>query len=79
MAKKGGGFFKAAASFLGSIPALGKVKKAAKSVNKKIAKFKKKAKKKFKKLKKKLKKKIGKVFTKARKLKNNLSKWRLVK
>lgn len=44
MDKKGGGFFKAAASFLGSIPAVGKAKKAAKSVNKKIAKFKKKGK-----------------------------------
>ncbi|WP_374966048.1 hypothetical protein [Lysinibacillus sp. RS5] len=75
MAKKGKGFFGALGSALGSIPAVGKVKKAAKSVKKKI----KKAKKKLKKSLKKAKKKLGKVLTKARKLKNNLSKSKLVK
>ena len=83
MAKKGKGFFGSIGSFLGSIPAVGKVKNAAKSVKKKIKNTKKKLKKAIKKakkkLKKKLKKKIGKVFTKARKLKNNLSKSKMVK
>ncbi len=83
MAKKGKGFFGSIGSFLGSIPAVGKVKNAAKSVKKKIKNTKKKLKKALKKakkkLKKKLKKKIGKVFTKARKLKNNLSKSKMVK
>ncbi|MFT9821039.1 pre-toxin TG domain-containing protein [Lysinibacillus sp. NPDC056185] len=76
MAKKGKGFFGALGSALGSIPVVGKVKKAAK---KKIKKAKKKLKKALKKAKKKLKKKLGKVLTKARKLKNNLSKSKLVK
>ncbi|WP_107951133.1 pre-toxin TG domain-containing protein [Lysinibacillus parviboronicapiens] len=80
---KGKGFFGTIGSFLGSIPAVGKVKNAAKSVKKKIKNTKKKLKKAIKKakkkLKKKLKKKIGKVFTKARKLKNNLSKSKMVK
>jgi len=79
MAKKGKGFFGAVGSFLGSIPAVKSVKKAAKSVKKKVKKAKKKLKKAIKKAKKKLKKKIGKVFTKARKLKNKLSKSKLVK
>ncbi|MFJ6267120.1 pre-toxin TG domain-containing protein [Lysinibacillus xylanilyticus] len=79
MAKKGKGFFGAVGSFLGSIPVVKKVKKAAKSVKKKIKKAKKKLKKALKKAKKKLKKKLGKVLTKARKLKNNLSKSKLVK
>ena len=78
MAKKKG-FFGAVGRFLGSIPAVGKAKKAAKSVKKKAKAAKKKIKKAVKKAKKKLKKKIGKVFTKARKLKNNLSKSKLVK
>ncbi|TDX89744.1 UNVERIFIED_CONTAM: putative toxin of predicted polymorphic toxin system [Lysinibacillus xylanilyticus] len=76
MAKKGKGFFGALGSALCSIPVVGKVKKAAK---KKIKKAKKKLKKALKKAKKKLKKKLGKVLTKARKLKNNLSKRKLVK
>ncbi|MFJ6267118.1 GH-E family nuclease [Lysinibacillus xylanilyticus] len=79
MAKKGKGFFGAVGSFLGSIPVVKKVKKAAKSVKKKIKNAKKKLKKTLKKAKKKLKKKLGKVLTKARKLKNNLSKSKLVK
>ncbi|MFJ8087142.1 pre-toxin TG domain-containing protein [Lysinibacillus sp. NPDC095746] len=79
MAKKGKGFFGAVGSFLGSIPVVKKVKKAAKSVKKKIKKAKKKLKKALKNAKKKLKKKLGKVLTKARKLKNNLSKSKLVK
>ncbi|QPQ30130.1 pre-toxin TG domain-containing protein [Lysinibacillus sp. JNUCC 51] len=79
MAKKGKGFFGAVGSFLGSIPVVKKVKKAAKSVKKKLKKAKKKLKKALKKAKKKLKKKLGKVLTKARKLKNNLSKSKLVK
>ena len=78
MAKKKG-FFSAVGRFLGSIPTVGKAKKAAKSVKKKAKAAKKKIKKAVKKAKKKLKKKIGKVFTKARKLKNNLSKSKLVK
>jgi len=78
MAKKKG-FFSAVGRFLGSIPAVGKAKKAAKSVKKKAKAAKKKIKKAVKKAKKKLKKKIGKVFTKARKLKNNLSKSKLVR
>ncbi|MEY9973241.1 vacuolar-type H+-ATPase subunit H [Lysinibacillus sp. RC46] len=76
MAKKGKGFFGALGSALSSIPVVGKVKKAAK---KKLKKAKKKLKKALKKAKKKLKKKLGKVLTKARKLKNNLSKSKLVK
>ncbi|MGE8000556.1 YwqJ-related putative deaminase [Lysinibacillus sp. NPDC093190] len=76
MAKKGKGFFGALGSALSSIPVVGKVKKA---VKKKIKKAKKKLKKALKKAKKKLKKKLGKVLTKARKLKNNLSKSKLVK
>ncbi|MGE7090727.1 hypothetical protein ACQKII_04575 [Lysinibacillus sp. NPDC048646] len=76
---KGKGFFGTIGSFLGSIPAVGKVKNAAKSVKKKIKNTKKKLKKALKKAKKKLKKKIGKVFTKARKLKNNLSKSKMVR
>ncbi|WP_042473893.1 CdiA family toxin C-terminal domain-containing protein [Bacillus ndiopicus] len=73
------GFTLAATSFFASIPAVGKAKSASKSLSKKIAKFKKNNKKKLKKLKKKLKKKIGKVYTKARKLRNNLKKRQLVK
>lgn len=78
MAKKKG-FFGAVGRFLGSIPVVGKAKKAAKSVKKKAKAAKKKIKKAVKKAKKKFKKKIGKVFTKARKLKNTLSKSKLVK
>ena len=76
---KSKGLFGAIGSALGSIPVVGKVKNAAKSVKKKVKKAKNKVKKKIKKAKKKLKKKIGKVYTKARKLKNNLSKSKLVK
>ena len=76
---KSKGLFGAIGSALGSIPVVGKVKNAAKSVKKKVKKAKNKVKKKIKKAKKKLKKKIGKVYTKARKLKNNLSKSKIVK
>lgn len=69
----------AATSFFGSIPAVGKVKKAGKALSKKIAKFQKHTKNKLKKLKKKRKRTIGKVYTKARKLRNTLKKRQLVR
>lgn len=69
----------AATSFFGSIPAVGKVKKAGKALSKKIAKFQKHTKNKLKKLKKKRKRTIGKVYTKARKLRNNVKKQQLVR
>jgi hypothetical protein len=81
--KKGKGFFSAIGSALGSIPVVGKVKKAAKAVKKQIKTAKKKVEKTVKKVKKKVKKavkkKVGKVYTKARKIKNNLSKSKIVK
>ncbi|MEG0258735.1 MAG: pre-toxin TG domain-containing protein [Lysinibacillus sp.] len=76
---KSKGMFGAIGSVLGSLPAVGKVKNAAKAVKKKVKAQKKKLKKAVKKAKRKLKKKIGKVYTKARKIKNNLSKSKLVK